>query len=117
MKKFVLTLLGTLAALAEAIPYVGALVVCAAYAVVGLAVSPTLAIVAPVGYLIVNQVVGLFITPRLMGQHLSIHPMVVLLAVLLGAQFGGFVGMLLALPGAAVANVLVDRWREVARRS
>jgi predicted PurR-regulated permease PerM len=109
-------LLGTLAALAEAIPYVGALIVCVVYAVVGLSVSPTLALLGPAGYLVVNQLVGLFITPRLMGRHLSMHPMAVLLAVLLGAEFGGFVGMLLALPGAAIVNVLVDRWRGVAAR-
>jgi predicted PurR-regulated permease PerM len=107
-------LMGTLAGLAEAIPYVGALAIEILLFVVGLSVSSSYAILGPVVYLGINQLLALFVTPHVMGHRLSLHPMAVILAVLLGAELGGFVGMLLALPSAAVANVLLDRWRVAA---
>jgi predicted PurR-regulated permease PerM len=106
--------MGTLAGLAEAIPYVGALAIEILLFVVGLSVSSSYAILGPVVYLGINQLLALFVTPHVMGHRLSLHPMAVILAVLLGAELGGFVGMLLALPSAAVANVLLDRWRVAA---
>ncbi len=56
-----------------------------------------------------------FLTPKLVGNRIGLHPMVVIFAVMAGGALFGFVGMLLALPGAAVLNVLlrycVDRYR------
>lgn len=55
------------------------------------------------------------LTPKLVGNRIGLHPMVVIFAVMAGGALFGFVGMLLALPGAAVLNVLlrycVDRYR------
>ena len=55
------------------------------------------------------------LTPKLVGDRIGLHPMVVIFAVMAGGALFGFVGMLLALPGAAVLNVLlrycVDRYQ------
>ena len=42
-----------------------------------------------------------------MGDRIGLHPVAVIFAVLAGGQLFGFLGMLLALPMAAVANVLL----------
>jgi predicted PurR-regulated permease PerM len=47
------------------------------------------------------------LTPRLVGDRIGLHPVAVIFAVLAGGQLFGFAGMLLALPLAAVANVLL----------
>ncbi|GAB2522901.1 AI-2E family transporter [Lysobacter humi (ex Lee et al. 2017)] len=64
-----------------------------------------------VGVLIVfgvGQVVeSYWLTPKLVGDRIGLHPMAVIFAVLAGGQLFGFLGMLLALPVAAVANVLL----------
>lgn len=48
-----------------------------------------------------------WLTPRLVGGRIGLHPVAVIFAVLAGGQLFGFLGMLLALPVAAVANVLL----------
>ncbi len=62
-----------------------------------------------------NAIEGLFLTPRIVGESLGLHPLAVILAVMIGANLFGFLGVLLALPTAAVLNVvgkdLVALWR------
>ncbi|WP_256646563.1 AI-2E family transporter [Thermomonas paludicola] len=65
----------------------------------------------------VGQIIESFIlTPMLVGDRIGLHPMAVIFAVMAGGTLFGFLGMLLALPVAAVANVLLryaqDRYRK-----
>ena len=56
----------------------------------------------------IGQVIeSYWLTPKLVGDRIGLHPMAVIFAVLAGGQLFGFLGMLLALPIAAVANVLL----------
>jgi len=56
----------------------------------------------------VGQVIeSYWLTPKLVGDRIGLHPAAVIFAVLAGGQLFGFLGMLLALPVAAVANVLL----------
>lgn len=56
----------------------------------------------------VGQVVeSYWLTPKLVGDRIGLHPVAVIFAVLAGGQLFGFLGMLLALPVAAVTNVLL----------
>jgi predicted PurR-regulated permease PerM len=48
-----------------------------------------------------------WLTPKLVGDRIGLHPMAVIFSVLAGGTLFGFLGMLLALPVAAVANVLL----------
>lgn len=48
-----------------------------------------------------------WLTPKLVGDRIGLHPVAVIFAVLAGGQLFGFLGMLMALPCAAVANVLL----------
>src|SRR3546814_1013407 len=48
-----------------------------------------------------------WLTPKLVGDRIGLHPVAVIFAVLAGGQLFGFLGMLLALPVAAAANVLL----------
>ncbi|MFT3755155.1 MAG: AI-2E family transporter [Pseudoxanthomonas sp.] len=47
------------------------------------------------------------LTPRIVGDKIGLHPVAVIFAVMAGGQLFGFFGMLLALPVAAVGNVLL----------
>ncbi|HEY4582332.1 MAG TPA: AI-2E family transporter [Lysobacter sp.] len=74
-----------------------------------------------VGVLIVfgvGQVIeSYWLTPKLVGDRIGLHPMAVIFAVLAGGQLFGFLGMLLALPVAAVSNVLLRYAQERYRAS
>lgn len=50
---------------------------------------------------------GFFLTPRLIGARIGLHPIAVIFAILAGGQLFGFTGVLLALPAAAVLVVLL----------
>lgn len=66
----------------------------------------------------IGQIIESYIlTPKLVGDRIGLHPMAVIFAVMAGGVLFGFLGMLLALPVAAVANVLLRYAQERYRRS
>lgn len=52
---------------------------------------------------------GMVITPRIVGDKIGLHPVIIMLAILAGGQFFGFVGIVLAVPVAAVLNVFLKQ--------
>jgi len=50
---------------------------------------------------------GSVLTPKLVGDRIGLHPVIIIFAVAAGGQLFGFFGILLALPAAAVLSVLV----------
>ncbi len=91
------------------IPYVGALF----GFVVGMIVAffqfgdiANLGVVA--GIFLVGQIAeSMFITPNLVGNKVGLHPVWIIFALLAGGAMFGFLGVLLAIPGAAVIGVLL----------
>ena len=53
-----------------------------------------------------------FLTPRLVGGRIGLHPVMVIFAILAGGQLFGFVGVLLALPVAAAGMVFARHLRD-----
>ena len=56
---------------------------------------------------IAQLIEGSVLTPKLVGDRIGLHPVIVIFAVAAGGQLFGFFGILLALPAAAVLSVLV----------
>jgi predicted PurR-regulated permease PerM len=54
---------------------------------------------------------GFFLTPRLVGERIGLHPLAVIFALLAFGQLFGFVGVLIALPVSAVLLVAIRRIR------
>jgi len=102
-------LIGVLAGLASVVPYLGF--------VVGIAAALTISLFQFDNYLplamvlvvfSVGQIVESFVlTPLLVGDRIGLHPVAVIFAILAGGQLFGFMGVLLALPIAAVIMVLL----------
>ena len=61
-------------------------------------------------FAIVQSLEGFVITPKIMGDKVGLHPLVVMLALLVGGNLFGVWGMLLAIPVTAAAEVLVREW-------
>jgi len=55
---------------------------------------------------------SLFVTPRLVGERIGLHPLAVIFALLAFGQLLGFVGVLVALPASAVLLVAIRRARD-----
>lgn len=64
-------------------------------------------------FVVVQGIEGFWLTPRILGRRLQLSPLTVFFVILAGGALFGFVGVLLAVPVAAVAAVL---WRALARR-
>lgn len=95
-------LLAVLVSAAEVIPYVGFTLASIAILIAGWTVSPLQGLAGVGVYIVVNWAIGTFVTPRLMSRYLEMHPFVVTVSVLAGAQLMGPAGALLALPAAAI---------------
>ncbi len=100
-------LIGLVAGLLSFIPYVGSIV--GLVLSVGLALVQfddwlRIAIVAAI-FFFGQAVEGNFLTPRLVGESVGLHPVWVIFALLAGGALFGFVGVLLAVPAAAVIGV------------
>jgi predicted PurR-regulated permease PerM len=101
-------LIGFIAGLVAFVPYLGATVGVVAAVVASLIqygdVSHLvwIALVFGVGQLIESYI----LTPKLVGDRIGLHPVAVIFAIMAGGQLFGFIGVLLALPVAAVVNVL-----------
>jgi predicted PurR-regulated permease PerM len=65
-------------------------------------------LLAAILYLGIQQLEGNVLTPRIQGQALRVHPIVVLLAIVIGGELGGLVGVIVAVPVLAVLRVLFD---------
>jgi predicted PurR-regulated permease PerM len=97
-----------LAAFADIIPLVGAIISTAPPTVAAFHESPTQALIVLVALIIYQQFEDRVLVPRVYGQTLNLPPIIVLIAVLIGAELFGISGVLLALPAAAVARVALD---------
>jgi len=103
-------LLGLLAGLLELIPYLGPWISGAVAVLVALvAVDPIKALEVVGLFFIVQLAEGNLIQPLVMSWAVRIDPLLVLVAVTLGAQVLGVVGALLAVPIAGVAQVITLR--------
>lgn len=68
-------------------------------------------------FLVANGIDGFVLTPWLVGDKIGLHPVAVIFAVLAGGQLFGFVGVLLALPVAAVVMVFIRHFVLYYKRS
>jgi predicted PurR-regulated permease PerM len=60
----------------------------------------------------VQQIDNHFISPIVMHRVVKLHPVLVMLALLLGGTLGGFFGLLVAVPTAAILKILIGHlWR------
>jgi predicted PurR-regulated permease PerM len=102
-------LIGMLAGLVSFIPYLGAIVGIGAGIIAALVQHGDLWHVAlVVGVFAIGQTIESFaLTPWLVGDRIGLHPVAVIFAILAGGQLFGFLGVLLALPVAAVVMVLL----------
>ena len=101
--------LAVLTFFAAFIPVIGAWVAGTAAALVALvAGGPVDALLVAGATLLVQQLEGNVLYPMIVGRTLSIHPLVVLLAVTVGGLTAGIVGAAIAVPVAVTAGVMVS---------
>lgn len=101
---------GFLAGILEVIPYVGSIVGALFPALVALTLSPVKALLVLGLFLLLNQVDAHLVQPLVMAQRVHLHPVMVILAFLVLGNLLGLIGVLLAVPVAAVLVTFVDEF-------
>ncbi len=104
-------IVGILTGILSFIPYVGfftGLVISSLLALAGGATLTQWGALAII-FLVGNILEGYVLTPRLVGKRVGLHPLWILFAVLAGGCLAGFLGVLVAVPVAAVIGVIL-RW-------
>lgn len=102
-------LIGMLAGLVSFVPYLGFIVgIVAASIAMILQTNDVMQLIPVIIVFSIGQMLeGMLLTPVLVGDKIGLHPVAVIFAVLAGGQLFGFVGILLALPVAAVLVVML----------
>lgn len=102
-------LIGMLAGLVSFVPYLGFIVGIAVAGVAAILQFQDIWHVIPVIVVFgIGQLIeGMVLTPLLVGDRIGLHPVAVIFAVMAGGHLFGFLGVLLALPVAAVVMVLL----------
>lgn len=102
-------IIGLLSGLLYAVPFLGAILITLMVFLVALATKGLgFAILMAVVMFLLNQVLfDMFISPRILGKSVGLHPVLSIFALLAGQKLFGFVGMILAVPIAASIQEIV----------
>jgi predicted PurR-regulated permease PerM len=101
-------LLGIWTAMTAVLPYIGAFLGAIPALFIAFTISWEVAVGVLLLYVVINQVESNFITPRIQGSAVRVHPLLIFLAVLLGSELGGAFGAVIAVPTLAVVRVLAE---------
>lgn len=101
--------IGVVAGLVSFVPYLGFVFgIGIASLTVALEPNPLWQLVGVIATFTIAQLIeGSFLTPKLVGDRIGLHPVMVIFAIAAGGQLFGFFGILMALPAAAVLSVVI----------
>lgn len=106
-------LFGAWVAVAEVIPYLGPWLSAVPPVLYGLIVEPISALWVVLLFLAIYQIEGHIVIPKVMGNALRLHPLLVIFGLLAGGEIYGLPGVLVALPTLAAGRAI---WEFFARR-
>jgi predicted PurR-regulated permease PerM len=103
-------LIAILAGLFELVPFLGPILSGAVAVVSALLTSTTLAFYTLIFFIIAQQFEANILIPLLSRRSVGLHPVIVIVALLIGAEIGGVMGIIISVPVAAVFQEVVQDW-------
>jgi len=107
-------LLATVAAVFSLIPIFGSILSTIPIVIVGMSSGPTTAVLAVLWIVLIHALEANFLNPKIMGTAAKIHPVLVVLALVIGEHFYGLAGALFAVP---LMSALVTIWKALRQRA
>ncbi len=101
--------LGLLAGLFEALPMIGPLLGMIPALIIALSISPQHAVWVVIAAVVIQQVENNLLVPRVMDKSVGINPILSILAITAFTLLFGLLGALLAIPVAAMLQILFER--------
>ncbi|MGG7176089.1 AI-2E family transporter [Clostridium paraputrificum] len=90
------------------IPYFGPLLGGVPVILIAMLDSPTKGIWTGIAIFLIQQIEGNILSPKVTGDSTNIHPLLIIILLLIGEKFGGFIGMILVIPIAVVIKVIYE---------
>ncbi len=100
--------LALLAGMLEIVPTIGPIISAVPALIVALSISPTMALLVGIIYILIQLAESHFLVPRVMHRSVGLHPIVVILGIIIGGRLLGVVGALLAVPFIALIVVVAS---------
>lgn len=101
-------LLGSLAMIAQLIPYFGGMLNNVIAAITAFVISPSLFIKTIILFIVLSSVDGYVINPLVYGKTNKVHPLIVIMSVFVGGALFGILGIIISLP---VAIILIATYK------
>jgi len=101
--------LALVAAVGEIVPIIGPILSAIPAILAGLSVSPHTALFVAIFWIVQQQVENHVLVPKVMERQVGVSPVFVIVAVLIGGSVLGIVGAILAVPTAAILQVLIEQ--------
>ncbi len=99
--------IGFITALADIIPYIGPLLGYIPAVFFAAISSPIKAIWVSIGWVLIQWSENNVIAPKIIGENMGMHPMVILLSIIIGGGIFGVFGMILSVPVVAITKIIV----------
>ena len=96
--------LGLIAGIFEVLPYIGPILGAIPAVVVALLADPVSALWVAGAFFVIQQIENLVLVPRISGESVKLHPALVMVALVIGNELAGLLGMLVAVPVTAVVR-------------
>lgn len=100
-------LLSVIAAISNLIPYFGPFIAAIPVIALALLISTTTAIQALFVMFVVQQIESNLVSPAILGESVGLHPITIVFVLLAGGSLFGILGLLLAVPVAAVSRIIL----------
>lgn len=105
-------LIAILTAILEIVPYIGPMIAGGIALAAAFVTSPSLVVYTMLAFLVIQQIENHILIPLLVGRGTGLHPVIVIMALLIGLEAGGILGMIIAVPLAVVAQEIVGEWTD-----
>lgn len=99
--------LAILAGFLEIIPNIGPFISAIPAVLVGLIISPLMALAVAALYFLVQQIENNFIVPQLMAKECGLNPLITIIALIAGFKLGGVIGAILAVPVVLLIEIIL----------
>ena len=92
----------------ELIPYIGPALSSIPAIIIAFTISPILAVLVFALYFVIQQLENYLIVPKVMEKSVGLHPVIIIIAMLVGGQLAGVLGIILAIPVTTIVSIILE---------
>ncbi len=100
--------LAIIAGFMELIPYLGPILASIPALIIALAISPSLFLLTLILYFLIQEVENYVLVPKVMQKSVGLHPVIIIIAMLVGYKFAEIPGVILSVPVATIASIILE---------